>query len=85
MQLLEEFGTGLHHKFPKRVKYLQGTGTLWELREHADRMHLRIVYSPWEEDKFVMLHGFVKDQRTEPNEIERAKRYWSDWQARDHD
>lgn len=66
VRALEEFGTRIGE--PK-VKYLGGD--LWELRPLSHR----ILFFYWRENKFILLHHFIKkSQKTPVKEIERAAR-----------
>jgi phage-related protein len=43
-------------------------------------MNDRILFAYWKDDKFILLHHFVKKtQKTPPREIEQAKRNWKDF------
>jgi len=71
IEALERGGTRIGK--PK-VKHIGGN--LWELRPLAHR----IFFFYWKEDKFVLLHHFVKKtQKTPTNEIERARRNMQDY------
>ena len=63
---LEQYGTRMGEPI---TKYLGGE--IWELRPLSNR----ILYAYWKDNKFVLLHHFVKKSRKTPKkEIEQAKR-----------
>ena len=74
LQLLKVYGTraGL-----PATKYI--SDDIWELRPTQDR----ILFAYWKDDKFILLHHFVKKtQKTPQREIERAKRNLKDLMER---
>ncbi|MDR0616293.1 MAG: type II toxin-antitoxin system RelE/ParE family toxin [Synergistaceae bacterium] len=59
------------------IKHIEGE--IWELRPIKDR----IFFATWNEDKFIMLHHFIKKtQKTPPEEIDHAKRALADFRRR---
>lgn len=66
MDLLEEMGTRIGEPVTKHLE-----GEIWELRPLKDR----ILYAYYKENKFLILHHFVKKTRKAPKrEIEQAKK-----------
>ena len=62
---LEQYGTRIGHPIVKHID-----GNLWELRPLANR----IFFFYWKDNKFVLLHHFVKKSRkTPPREIDLAR------------
>jgi len=62
---LEQYGTRIGQPVVKHVD-----GSLWELRPLANR----IFFFYWKDNKFVLLHHFIKKTRkTPPLEIEHAR------------
>ena len=60
------------------VEHITGT-ELWELRPSNDR----IFFAYWKDNKFVLLHHFVKKtQKTPTREIEKAKKILADFLER---
>jgi len=71
---LEEYGTRIGEPTLKHIG-----GDLWELRPLAHR----ILFFYWQDNKFILLHHFVKKTRkTPPKEIEQARRYMQDFKER---
>jgi len=74
IRALEVFGTRIG---APQVKHMDGN--LWELRPLAHR----ISFFYWQQNKFVLLHHFVKkSQNTQPKEIERAAQNMKDFVER---
>ena len=62
---LEQYGTRIGQPFVKHID-----GNLWELRPLANR----IFFFYWKNNKYVLLHHFIKKtQKTPPREIEQAR------------
>lgn len=62
---LAQYGTRAGQPFVKHIE-----GNIWELRP----MKNRIFFFFWKDDKFVLLHYFIKKtQKTPPKEIEQAR------------
>jgi len=71
---LEEYGTRIGEPTVKHVD-----GDLWELRPMAHR----IFFFYWRDNKFILLHHFVKKtNKTPPKEIKRAQRNMQDFKER---
>lgn len=69
--LLEELGTRVGEPVTKHLD-----GEIWELRP----LDNRILYAYYKDNKFVMLHQFIKKtQKTPKREIEQAKRNLIDY------
>jgi phage-related protein len=63
------------------VKHIDGA--IWELRVKFASGIARIFYCAADAKKLILLCGFVKKaQKTPIGEIERAKRYYNDYQRR---
>ena len=74
MDMLEKMGTRVGEPVTKHL-----TGEIWELRPLKNR----ILYAYYEDDKFIVLHHFVKKtQKTPKREIEKAIRNLSDYRER---
>ena len=74
IRALETFGTRLGEP---QVKHIDGN--LWELRPLAHR----IFFFYWRDDKFILLHHFIKKSRkTPPKEIEQAAQNMKDFLER---
>jgi len=78
IDLLALFGAEL--KMP-HAKHL--AGKLWELRIKSHSDISRIIYFIPVQEKIILLSGFIKKgNKTPPNELNRAKKYLSDWESR---
>ena len=74
---LEQFGTRIGQPIVKHIE-----GQLWELRPIANR----IFFFYWKDNKYVLLHHFVKKtNKTPPREIEKAQAKLKDFIERDGD
>ena len=59
------------------TKYIDGD--IWELRPTRDR----ILFAYWEDNKFILLHHFVKKTKKTPKkEFQQARRNWMDFLKR---
>ncbi|MDR2109230.1 MAG: type II toxin-antitoxin system RelE/ParE family toxin [Coriobacteriales bacterium] len=68
---LERFGTRVGQPIIKHID-----GSMWELRPLANR----IFFFYWKDNKFVLLHHYIKKARkTPPHEIERARTKMKDF------
>ncbi len=75
IRALETYGTRIGEP---QVKHIDGN--LWELRPLSHR----ILFFYWRDDKFILLHHFVKKtQKTPSKEIDRARRNLKDFLERD--
>jgi len=71
---LQEYGTSIGK--PK-IKHIDGS--LWELRP----LDNRIFFFHWQDNKFVLLHHFIKkSQKTPPKEIAQARTNMKDFLER---
>ena len=62
---LEQYGTRIGQPIVKHID-----GSIWELRP----LDNRIFFFYWKDNKFVLLHHFIKKtQKTPPREIEQAR------------
>jgi phage-related protein len=72
--VLEQYGTRIGQPVVKHID-----GSLWELRPLANR----IFFFYWKDNKFVLLHYFIKKTRkTPPREIEQARTKMNDFLER---
>lgn len=68
---LEKYGTRVGNPIVKHIE-----GNLWELRPLSNR----IFFFYWQDNKFVLLHHFIKkSQKTPPKEIEQARNKLKDF------
>ena len=71
---LENYGTRMGEPTVKHID-----GDIWELRPMAHR----IFFFYWQENKFILLHHFIKKtQKTPSKEIEQAQRNMEDFKER---
>jgi phage-related protein len=71
MVALQKYGTRIGKPVVKHID-----GSLWELRPLANR----IFFFYWKDNKFVLLHHFIKKtQKTPPREIEQARAKMKDF------
>jgi phage-related protein len=63
IDLLTEFGfsLGMPH-----IKKMSGTKDLWELRIKQSSNNFRIFYFYYKNNKFILLHGFLKKSQKTP-------------------
>lgn len=74
---LERFGTRIGKPIVKHID-----GSIWELRPLSNR----IFFFYWKDNKFVLLHHFIKKtQKTPPQELERARHKLKDFLERNDD
>lgn len=74
---LERFGTRIGKPYVKHIE-----DEIWELRPLGNR----IFFFHWKDNKFVLLHHFIKKtQKTPPKEISKAKRNLQDFLERNDD
>ena len=68
---LKQYGTRIGQPIVKHID-----GSIWELRPHANR----IFFFYWKDNKFVLLHHFIKKTRKTPQrEIEQARTKMKDF------
>lgn len=71
---LQKYGTRIGKPYVKHIE-----GELWELRPLGNR----IFFFYWKDNKFVLLHHFLKKtQKTPPKEISKAKSNLKDFLER---
>ena len=71
---LENYGTRIGEPVVKHI-----SGDIWELRP----MSYRILFFFWQDNKFILLHHFVKKtNKTPPKEIKQAQRNMEDFKKR---
>ncbi|MCL1873225.1 MAG: type II toxin-antitoxin system RelE/ParE family toxin [Clostridiales bacterium] len=74
LEALRKYGTRAGEPFVKHID-----GDIWELRPLRDRF----FFFCWHNDRFVLLHHFVKKtQKTPTKEIDQAKRNLKDFMER---
>ena len=74
IRALENFGTRIGEPTVKHIG-----DDIWELRPLSHR----IFFFYWKENKFILLHHFIKKtQKTPPKEIEQARRNMQDFKER---
>ena len=74
---LERFGTRIGKPYVKHIE-----DEIWELRPLGNR----IFFFYWKDNKFVLLHHFIKKtQKTPPKEISKAKSNLKDFLERNDD
>ena len=74
---LERFGTRIGKPYVKHIE-----DEIWELRPLGNR----IFFFYWKDNKFVLLHHFIKKtQKTPPREISKAKSNLKDFLGRNDD
>lgn len=75
MKALSEYGTRIGKPIVKHID-----GDLWELRPLSNR----IFFFYWKDNKFVMVHHFVKkSQKTPKKELEQARKNMKDYLERE--
>lgn len=82
IELLQEHGNDLREPYVKPIKGKYGKG-LYELRIKYANDIARIFYFTYYNNKFVLLHGFIKKTMKTPNsEIQKAQLYMEDYKRR---
>ena len=82
IELLEKHGSNLREPYVKPMKGKENKG-LYELRIKFARDIARVFYFTYCDNKYVLLHGFIKKSlKTPKNEIERARGYMEDYKRR---
>lgn len=86
LELLQLFGNNLKEPHVKPLKGPNNRG-LYELRVKFSSDIVRIFYFTFYNNKYVLLHGFVKKSvKTPVSEIARARKYMEDYRRRyDHE
>lgn len=82
IELLQKHGNELWEPYVKPVKGKYGKG-LYELRIKFANDIARIFYFTYYNNKFVLLHGFIKKtMKTPSGEIQKAYEYMEDYKRR---
>ncbi|MCI9142695.1 MAG: type II toxin-antitoxin system RelE/ParE family toxin [Lachnospiraceae bacterium] len=82
IELLKQLGAELREPYVKPVKGKDNKG-LYELRIKFSSDIARIFYFTYYNNKFVLLHGFIKKSMKIPeNEIKIARKYMEDYKRR---
>ena len=84
IELLRKIGNELREPYVKTIKGEKNKG-LYELRIKFASDIARIFYFTYFNNKYIMLHGFVKKtMKTPKSEIEKARKYMEDYKRRMH-
>ena len=82
IELLKNLGNELREPYVKPIKGENNKG-LYELRIKFSNDIARIFYFTYCDNKYILLHGFIKkSMKTPPKEIERARKYMEDYKRR---
>lgn len=82
IELLQKHGSDLREPYVKPIKGKPNRG-LYELRIKFSNDIARIFYFTYHNNKYILLHGFVKKtMKTPGSEIERARKYMEDYRRR---
>ncbi len=82
MELLQKYGNDLREPYVKPIKGKYGKD-LYELRIKFANDIARIFYFTYINNKYVLLHGFIKKTvKTPLREIVRAEEYMEDYKRR---
>ena len=82
IELLKNLGNELREPYVKPIKGENNKG-LYELRIKFSSDIARIFYFTYCNNKYILLHGFIKkSMKTPPKEIERARKYMEDYKRR---
>lgn len=82
IKLLQEHGHNLHEPYVKSIKGKENKG-LYELRIKFSNDIARIFYFTYIDNKFVLLHGFIKKSQDIPKkELVKARKYMEDYKRR---
>lgn len=82
IELLEKHGSNLREPYVKPIKGKENKG-LCELRVKFASDIVRIFYYTYYNNKYILLHGFIKkSMKTPKSEIERARKYMEDYKRR---
>jgi phage-related protein len=85
IDLLEEFGIELQYPHTKDLEGDEYKG-LYELRIKFSNSNMRIFYFLFDENKFVLVHGFTKKSYVTPKrELQIAKTRMEDYKRRKFD
>lgn len=82
IELLKKLGNELKEPYVKPLKGKNNKG-LYELRIKFSSDIARIFYFTYYNNKFILLHGFIKKtMKTPENEINKARKYMEDYKNR---
>ena len=82
IELLRNMGNELREPYVKPIKGRENKG-LYELRVKFSSDIARIFYFTYHNNKFVLLHGFIKKtMKTPESEIRKARKYMEDYKRR---
>lgn len=82
IELLKNLGSELKEPYVKPIKGKNNKG-LYELRIKFSSDIARIFYFTYYNNKFVLLHGFIKKtMKTPEKEINKARKYMEDYKRR---
>ncbi|MCM1235264.1 MAG: type II toxin-antitoxin system RelE/ParE family toxin, partial [Ruminococcus flavefaciens] len=82
IELLRKLGGELKEPYVKPIKGKHNKG-LYELRIKFSSDIARIFYFTYYNNKFVLLHGFIKKtMKTPEKEIDQARKYMEDYKGR---
>ena len=82
IELLRKLGSELTEPYVKSLKGKNNKG-LYELRIKFSSDLARIFYFTYYNNKFVLLHGFIKKtMKTPEREIDKARKYMEDYKRR---
>ena len=82
IELLRNLGNELREPYVKPLKGDDNKG-IYELRIKFSNDIARIFYFTYCNNKYILLHGFIKkSMKTPQKEIERARRYMEDFKRR---
>ena len=82
IELLKNLGNELREPYVKPIKGENNKG-LYELRIKFSSDIARIFYFTYCNNKYILLHGFIKkSMKTPPKEIDRARKYMEDYKRR---
>lgn len=83
IELLKNMGNELREPYVKPIKGENNKG-LYELRIKFSSDIARIFYFTYYNNKFILLHGFIKkSMKTPQKEIDKARKYMKDYIRRD--
>ena len=84
IELLGKLGNELKEPYVKPIKGDKNKG-LYELRIKFSNDIARIFYFMYYNNKYILLHGFIKKSlKTPQNEIKRARNYMEDYIRREN-
>lgn len=82
IELLREFGSDLKEPYVKAIKGKNNKG-IYELRIKFSNDIARIFYFTYYNNKYILLHGFIKKtMKTPEREMERGRKYMEDYKRR---